>query len=120
MKETKKQIKASLINEVQKSFRQKFELLERSRDAYKKNSEELHACNQVLREENYTLKHENDNLKYKLHQYEDWIVRMQNYCSMKDGARQEAFKLYLEELQSRKRANDAITKLSSLMKIFTV
>ena len=83
MKETKKQIKAQLTNEIAKQYaKREASLKER---IYFLEERQIRANNRIAELEN-----ENFELKDKVAQYEDWIRRLQEFMDMEPDARDKA------------------------------
>ena len=80
-KQSKKQIKAQVINEVQRSYQHKIESYEerikRLSDMFQKEQN----SNRELRLKCSKLESTNTELSEKVSQYEEWIERMQDFCS---------------------------------------
>ena len=84
-KQTKKQIKAELINEVSASYRSRIKALE---DKVKYLSEEL----QRKKTELYEFKQRALTAEDELEQYADWNRRLQEFMDMSPEEREKAFK----------------------------
>ena len=115
MKETKKQIKAQVINEVRnqydKKLKEKDEAIDLWRKKYLKSEEEWHEMSKSCRQ----LRDENETLKQKLSQYEEWVERMQEFCNLPEDERKQAFRTYLDGIKSRKERDEAMKGLSSIL-----
>lgn len=113
-KETKKQIKGQVINEV--SRRYKTQLLEVEEREKKWRKCWIDACGTIekFRKHNEELKEENDSLKGKIKQYEEWIERMQEYCNLPDGERESAFKTYLDGIKAKKESAEVLSRLGKM------
>ena len=86
-RQSKKQIKAQLINEVAKTYADK---LQREQDKVERLGRMYHitkAAADKLREENLKLQE-------KVEQQEDWIRRLQEFMDMDDDTRQKAIAKY--------------------------
>ena len=114
MKETKKQIKAQLTNELSRKYRDRIsEAEDRAAKWHKKYAD---AC-----ETTYTyrklvdeLKEENESLKEELKQHREWIERMQEFCNLPEDEREEACRTYIGKVRSEKAANEAFTALEGM------
>lgn len=89
-KESVKQIKARLINELSAAHKNDIE-------SYKRRIDSLIAQNKKLQEDNYEKRNTIDELKEKVRKYEDWIERMQDFCNMTEEERRSV----IEEHQSK-------------------
>lgn len=121
-KENKKQIKAQVINEVQRLYKQKFNAYEEKIEHLTSLFDKEQSCNIELRKKVDHLEHENMDLTNKVEQYELWIERMMDFCNLPDNERQTAFKTYLDEIKSKDAANKAFEQVgkffNSYMSIF--
>ena len=117
-KETKKQIKAQVINEVQRSYQRKIESYEerikRLSDMFQNEQER----NRELRSKCSKLEESNTELTEKVSQYEEWIERMQDFCNLPENERQKAFTTYLDGIKSKTEANEAISHLERMYSAF--
>lgn len=103
-KETTKQLKARLINEISAKYSSKMtEMM--VENAFLKN--EVLNC----REQISNLKEENRELKDKVEKFEDWNRRLQEFMDMTPEEREKHF----AELQTRNKLNE---KMTSLMNMF--
>lgn len=84
-RQSKKQIKAELINEVSASYRGRIKTLE---EKVKYLSEELHRNKTEL----YEFKQRALTAEDKLEQYADWNRRLQEFMDMNPDEREKAFK----------------------------
>ena len=116
MKETKKQIKAQLINEMSKKLDAKFKDVEERATRWKNNYYEACAkCNELAKEKD-RLQEENETLKDQLNQHKEWIERMQEFCNLPEEERQSAMKTYIEGIEAKKNADEMFTASASLFK----
>ena len=83
MKETKKQIKAQLVNEIAKQYAKREESL-KERICFLEERQ-IRANSRIAE-----LEKENIELKDKVEQYEDWIRRLQEFMDMEPDARDKA------------------------------
>ena len=118
-KETKKQIKAQLINEVQRSYQQKMDSYELRISNLSKLFQNEQEYSHNLRKKCTELEESNNELKNKVAQYEEWVERMQDFCNLPENERQQAFATYLDEIRSKTEANDAISNLGRMYNVFT-
>lgn len=86
-RQSKKQIKAQLINEVAKTYSDK---LQREQDKVVM----LGRMYQTMKTTADKLKEENLKLQEKVEQQEDWIRRLQEFMDMDDDTRQKAIAEY--------------------------
>ena len=118
-KESKKQIKAQVINEVQRLYQRKIESYEerikRLSDMFQNEQER----NRELRSKCSKLEENNTELTEKVTQYEEWIERMQDFCNLPENERQKAFTTYLDGIKSKTKANEAISNLERMYSAFT-
>lgn len=113
-KETKKQIKAQLINEVQRSYQQKMDNYENHISYLSGLFQREQAHVNELREKNKALTDENLKLKNQVEQYQEWVERMQDFCNLPENERQTAFKTYLNEIESKTEANETLNSLGHM------
>lgn len=116
MKESKKQIKARLTNELKKKYDKRLSEATEKIDEWKKRYFEANDKLSKKCKECKNLEAENEELKQKLDEYKDWIERMQEFCNMPDGEREQAFIEYVESVKAKKEANKNFTAISSLFK----
>lgn len=83
MKETKKQIKAQLTNEISLRFKKRIDVLETELRCVRS---ELRECDNQRRKAEHTVYE----LQDKVEQYEDWIRRLQEFMDMEPDARDKA------------------------------
>ena len=102
MKQTRKALKAEIINELAKKYKQKYE----------KRIEQLANSFSSLRTENRQLRIENDELTEKVIKYEDWIHRLLEFCDLPENERAETIKI----LKARQKEQQRINKLSEIFK----
>ena len=102
-RQSKKQIKAQLINEVAKTYADK---LQREQDKVERLVRMYHTAKTNADK----LKEENLKLQEKVEQQEDWIRRLQEFMDMDPDTRQKAIAEY--------RVNEQITGFSRIMNIF--
>lgn len=115
MKENKKQIKAQVINEVQKQFAKKLADMETSLNYQKTCVKGLEDENKVLRSENGQLKEENQTLKLKVEQYNEWVERLQDFCNLPENERKQAFESYLDSMKAKASKDKSITHLMNMI-----
>lgn len=95
MKETRKQIEAQVRNKLAKQYNERLELANKGKaEAWKA----FYRANQDLKEEN-------ERLKEKIEQYEDWIYRLQEFCNLPEDMRDKAIREYTEEVKMREELN---------------
>lgn len=84
---TTKQIKAQIINEVSRSYKDKIKELTDKNTQLSKSNWELLCKNGVLNEKVHELEE-------KVSQYEDWNRRLQEYMDMEPDEREKAIQAY--------------------------
>jgi cell shape-determining protein MreC len=111
MKETKKQIKAQVINELKKKFdadtKHLVEVNERLTNEKVQLLEKFCDCTK----ENRKLKEENEQLREENSRYKDWIERMQEFCNLPENERESAFKTYLDSIKADSNMKDVISRM---------
>ena len=113
MKQTKKQIKAQCMNELQGRFdRMNASILAENKRLHQ-TVNELRDENRALSKEKRDLKNRNEVLQEKLSQYEDWIARLQDFCNLPDGEREAAYKEYMDSLKQKTSANKQFVAMES-------
>ena len=117
-KETKKQLKAQIINEVQRSYRNKMESYEERITNLSSFFQKEQEHSRKLSKKCAELEESNNELKEKVAQYEEWVERMQDFCNLPEHDRQYAFKTYLSEIESKAEANEAISRLQRMCSVF--
>lgn len=107
MKETKKQIKAQLINEINSKYSKRIKELE----------ENLKRANNSwirLIEKNALLQAENIKLKEELEKYEDWNCRLQEFMDMTPEEREKV----IQDSKLRITTNERLNKIMNLFQYF--
>ncbi len=99
MKQNKKQIEAALRNKMAAQYTAKVADL-------KKEIENLREVNKEYRTRAYKAEQEKLEMQDKLHQYEDWNNRLQEFMDMSEEDRTA----YIENLKKTKELNDAIDR----------
>ena len=110
-KQSQKSLKAQLINELSKQYKQKYEntiisLQERLKQQILINKKFSHNCQH--------LGNEVDELREKLNKYEDWIRRLQEWCNLPEDERTKAIAEYnkqLGEFEFTKQADELLSKM---------
>ena len=118
-KETKKQLKAQIINDVQRSYRNKMESYEERITNLSNLFQKEQEYSRKLGKKCAELEESNNELKEKVAQYEEWVDRMQDFCNLPENERQQAFVTYLDEIRSKTEANEAISRLQRMYSAFT-
>ena len=95
MKETRKQIEAQVRNKLARQYNERLKL------AYESKVEAWNSYDRVCRD-NQDLREENERLKEKVEQYENWIDRLQEFCNMPDDMRDKAIQKFVEETKMQK------------------
>lgn len=106
-KESKKQIKAQLINEIAKQFYSRIENLEFRLNAQVQMNLDLHKKNDDLRIENLKLKEE-------LEKYEDWNCRLQEFMDMTPEEREKV----IQDSKLRIATNQRLNKIMDMFQYF--
>lgn len=107
MKETKKQIKAQLVNEIAKQFHSRIENLE-----FRLNAQVQ--MNLDLRKKNDDLLIENIRLKEELEKYEDWNCRLQEFMDMTPEEREKV----IQDSKLRVSTNQRLNKIMDMFQYF--
>lgn len=110
-KQSQKSMKAQLINELSKQYKQKYEntinsLQERLTQANNINKELSYQCNR--------LENTIDELQEKVIKYEDWIRRLQEWCNLPEDERIKAiteYKQKLDEFEFSKEVNNKLHQI---------
>lgn len=105
MKASLKEIREQTRNEVAKQYNKKI-------SDYEERIHALHLSHEKMWKKCDELSKENDELKEKLHIYEDWINRLQDFCNLPDEEREKAVKQYQTNIEVNE-------KLDSLMAMYT-
>lgn len=113
MKETKKQIKAQVINEVRRQFDQKLQQKTEAIELWQKKYIDLNTVHRNVSKECQLLRDENDLLKQKVAQYEEWVERMQEFCNLPEEERKQAFTTYMDGIKSRMERDEEMKALGS-------
>ena len=104
MKETKKQIKAQLTNEIAAKYKSRIDNLESEIKRLTERGFKMQIWNE-------TLVSENIRLKEQLEKYEDWNRRLQEFMDMSEEDRNK----YLSELHIQSKLNQ---KMDSFLNFF--
>ena len=122
MKETKKQIKAQLINDIKKQYNQKLEHLTKDSEYWRKRFFGVLNEKDTINKQKKVLEEELIQLKEKVKQYEDWIERMQDFCNLPEEKRQKAFINYLDNIQNQtekaKALNDTLSFFNRINSLY--
>lgn len=105
MKASLKEIREQTRNEVAKQYNAKI-------INYKTRIQTLEKSKDGLCQHIHELRKENDELKEKLHIYEDWINRLQDFCNLPDEEREKAVKQYQTNIEVNE-------KLDNLMAMYS-
>lgn len=112
MKETRKQIEAQVRNKLARQYNQRLEL------AYKSKTEAWNSFNRVCKD-NQDLREENERLKEKVEQYENWIERLQEFCNMPEDMRDKAIQKFVEEVKMQEVFDTITDKIGWFGHIFS-
>ena len=113
-KETKKQIKAQLTNELSRKFDERVKDIKASAKRWQDEYLEIQKSNLDLVKKNKELTDENLRLKDQLEQYQEWVERMQDFCNLPEDERKGAFKTYLDEIESKAEANEMLKSVGNM------
>ena len=119
MKESKKQIKAQVVNEVRRQYDDK--LIDKDNRITNLNKV-VNDLSKHCREKEIEidkLSDENSLLKEKVSMYEDWIERMQEFCGLPDGERQKAFTTYMNGIKAQAERDEALKHTADFFGRFT-
>lgn len=105
MKASLKEIREQTRNEVAKQYKKKI-------SDYEERIHALHLSHENMWKKWSELSKENDELKEKLHIYEDWINRLQDFCNLPDEEREKAVKQYQTNIEVNE-------KIDSLMAMYS-
>jgi len=111
MKETRKQIEAQVRNKLARQYNERLEL------AYKSRVEAWNSFNRVCKD-NQDLREENERLKEKVEQYENWIERLQEFCNMPEDMRDKAIQKFVEEVKMQEVFDTLTDKIGWFSHIF--
>lgn len=114
-RESKKQIKAQLINEVAKTYTDR---LQREQDKFGRMYHTMKNITDKLKKENLKLQEENLKLQEKVEQQEDWIRRLQEFMDMDVDTRQETIAQYRTSKELNDRFSNIIGMYEKMFKIF--
>ena len=119
MKETKKQIRAQLINEVRKQFefrlQQKDDQIAHMQTLFNREQDRRIA----LEQKNNELVDANLRLREQVKAFEDWTERMQDFCNLPEEERGPAFRTYLDELRTRQQSEEAMNGLVDRLSVYS-
>lgn len=119
MKETKKQIKAQLINDIRKQYESKLSDLKQGCDYWRTKAFAAENDRGELIKQKHSLESENAMLKDRLSQYEEWIERMQDFCNLPEGERKQAFTTYLNSIKAKTEHDKAMASFGSMFSRMT-
>lgn len=108
MKQSKKEIKAQLINEISKQFKNSYE---NKIESMSKRIAELSTRKNDLEKRVNELSTRNEELEQKVNMYEDWINRLQDFCNLSESDR-------LEHIESMKRRDEAGKAMSDIFQAY--
>lgn len=115
------QIRESERKKFQKQFETKYKYLiddlENERTLRTKAINEANKIRQV----NAQLREENELLKNKVEQYEDWIQRLQEFMDLGEAESKEAFKQYLTKIKEDQSIRNAMKGYATMIdKVFNI
>ena len=108
MKQSKKEIKAQLTNELSKQFKNTYGNKIQGMSIH---IAELKSKNKILLNENHRLAMRNEELEQKVNMYEDWIQRLQDFCNLSESDR-------LEHIESMKRMDKASKAMADIFQAY--
>lgn len=98
MKYTKKQLKAAIINEVAKEYRDRISNLE-------EENRRLRGEYWKMRENYYAMERKNETLIEEVNKYKDWIERLQDFANLSEHERNLILKEAEVKFESDKAMN---------------
>lgn len=105
MRKTLNAIREETRKKVSKQYVEEIKKLKDSIVSYQKLYNETWAKNRELNNENIKLQE-------KIHQYEDWIERLQDFVNMDSDERERAIQKYREEERIRKMTDSLLSMFS--------
>ena len=108
MKETRKQIRAQLVNEVRRQYDRQMQQLRQAVDLWKDKWQAARSERRDMAMECGLLREENESLKQKVAKYEEWVERMQDFCNLPEEERSQAFRTYMDGIRSRMERDGAL------------
>jgi uncharacterized protein YbcI len=112
---TNAQIREQVRKELVKSFERKYEAEMKSLESFKNLYHKTLEEKRELSKEIFTLTGENEALKEKVTQYEDWIRRLQEFMDMQPDAREEA----IQKFKTEKELNETMNSILKFYSGFT-
>lgn len=109
MKQTLKEIRGQLTNEISKQYKERYE---NEVNAYKTINQKLVVQNEKLCKECTERKYKIEELEDKVRGYEEWIERLQFFCNIPDEKREDAVKEYL----TLKKMNEEMEDITRMMR----
>ena len=98
MKESKKQIKAQLVNEIAAQYRHET-------NHWKENYEAMRKVAEKAKKERDEAIERANNAENKLAEYEDWISRLQDFCNLSDEDREKEIAKMKEDSEKESKFN---------------
>ena len=114
MTQSKKEMKAQLINVLSKQFKTKYE---DKIDRLSKRVDSLSEKNIELEKKVRELSIRNEELEQKNNQYEDWIQRLQDFCNMTDEDRKREIESLKIRQKTIREMNDTFSPYLNLFKM---
>ena len=105
---TNAQIREQVRKELSKSFQKKYEAELKSLEEFKRLYHKTLAEKEDLAKKYFELSSENGALKDKVAQYEDWIIRLQEFMDMEPNAREEAIQKFKTEKAVTEQMHDIL------------
>ena len=105
---TNGQIREQVRKELSKSFQKKYETELKSLEEFKRLYHKTLAEKEDLAKKYFELSGENGALKDKVAQYEDWIIRLQEFMDMEPNAREEAIQKFKTEKAVTEQMHDIL------------
>ena len=110
-KQSQKSLKAQLINELSKQYKQKYEGTINELQNQLSQSNKL---NKELQIKYHQINNENQELQEKVNKYEDWIQRLQEWCNLPEDERTKAIAEYnqqFNEFEFTKQTDEYLQKV---------
>lgn len=113
MKVSKKEMKAQIINEVSKQFKNTYESKINRLESEVKN---LRETNKELYTQSREAKRRADELEEKVVLYEEWINRLQEFCNLPDDARDKAIDDFKKSMEAEKAMGETFGMVAQMFR----
>lgn len=100
------QIREHERQKLEKTYKERINRLEKSVEYWKDKSYEINSRITNFQSLNEKLVEENETLKEKVRQYEEWIDRLQEFCNMPEDERIKAVEKFKQETEVTKAMKD--------------